>query len=80
MNLNGGQVNVFGRGASSGSVNPDLLSNLIFNMNQKFVSKQEADEKYLDQAEGDKLYINEPIIENIDMKNKKITSIISYIL
>ena len=41
-------------------------------MNQKFVLRQEADEKYLDQSEGDKLYINEPITENIDIKNKKI--------
>src|SRR5271156_4030379 len=73
MNLNGGQVNVFGGGASSG-VNPNLLSNLIINMNQKFVSKQEAEEKYLDQTEGVKLYINEPITENIDMKDKKISS------
>src|SRR5271156_3284758 len=70
MNVNSGQVNVFGGRAGSG-VNPNLLSNLIINMNQKFVSKQEAEEKYLDQTEGDKLYINEPITENIDMKDKK---------
>src|SRR5271156_2963142 len=73
MNVNSGQVNVFGGRAGSG-VNPNLLSNLIINMNQKFVSKQEAEEKYLDQTEGDKLYINEPITENIDMKDKKISS------
>ena len=48
-----------------------LLVNLIFNMNQKFVSKQEAKEKYLDKSEGDKFYLNKPITENIDIKSKK---------
>src|SRR5271156_3681913 len=52
----------------------DSISNLMFNLNQRFISKQEADEKYLDKSEGDKLYINEPITENINMKNRKITS------
>src|SRR5271156_2224979 len=52
----------------------DSISNLMFKLNQRFISKQEADEKYLDKSEGDKLYINEPITENINMKNRKITS------
>ena len=47
------------------------ISSLVFNMNQKFVSKQEADKKYLDKSEGDQFYINEPITENMDMKDKK---------
>ena len=69
MNRNGGQVNLFGGGGRS-DVNPNLLSNLII-MNQKF---SEMDTKYLDKTEGDQFYINEPITENIDMKNKKIVS------
>src|SRR5271156_5977476 len=63
-------VNFAGSGLNSG-VNPNLLSNLIINMNQKF---SEMDTKYLDKGEGDKFYINEPITENIDMKDKKISS------
>src|SRR5271156_4416781 len=63
-------VNFAGSGLNSG-VNPNLLSNLIINMNQKF---SEMDTKYLDKGEGDKLYINEPITENIDIKDKKISS------
>src|SRR5258708_658852 len=66
-------VNFAGSGASSSSLAQldQRYSNLVFTMSQKFVSKQEA-EKFLDQQEGDKFYLNEPITENIDMKNKKI--------
>ena len=70
MNRNGGQVNVFG-GDERNYENPNLLSNFIINMNQKF---SEMDSKFLDKTDGDKLYINEPITENIDMKDKKIIS------
>src|SRR3977135_4748867 len=34
--------------------------------------KSEIDSKYLDENEADRLFVNEPISENIDMKNKKI--------
>ena len=69
MSVNGGQVNVFGGGAGTSTGNSNLISNLVFTMHQKF---NEMDSKYLDQTEGDKMYINEPITENIDIKNKKI--------
>ena len=50
----------------------NILESLVFTMSQKFVLRQEADEKFLDKSEGYKLYINEPVTENIDIKNKKI--------
>ena len=62
----------YARENSSGTDDSRLLKSLVFNMNQKFVLRQEADEKYLDKTEGDKFYLNEPITENIDIKNKKI--------
>ena len=34
--------------------------------------KSEIDSKYLDETEANRIYVNEPISENIDMKNKKI--------
>src|SRR3981189_3724425 len=34
--------------------------------------KNEIDSKYLDENEADRMYINEPISENIDMKSKKL--------
>ena len=57
-------VNFAGSGLNSG-MNPNLLTNLIINMNQKF---SEMDTKYLDKIERDQFYINEPITENTDMK------------
>ena len=65
-------VNKFGTPINRKEDDSRLLESLVLTMNQKFVLRQEADEKYLDQSEGDKLYINEPITENIDIKNKKI--------
>src|SRR3981189_405645 len=58
------------------SVNKNESDSSIFLTSQieKKISdlKSEIDSKYLDETEADRIYVNEPISENIDMKNKKI--------
>ena len=46
-------VNIAGAPYSTYSENPNLISSLIFTMNQKF---SEKDDKYLDKTEGDQFY------------------------
>ena len=78
-------ANRFGMRINKGQ-NTNDLSTIMLTVNQKLEQKfDEFDKKYLDKSEADqvlqtfrtesnKLYINEPITENIDMKNKKIIS------
>src|SRR3981189_673705 len=58
------------------SVNKNESDSSIFLTSQieKKISdlKSEIDSKYLDETEADRIYVNEPISENIDMKSKKI--------
>src|SRR6266853_3210462 len=65
-----------------GIFNSTSLATVMFELNQKFVTHEEADswktefeEKFLDKPEADKLYINEPITENLNMKSKKIENV-----
>src|SRR6266853_5970392 len=62
------------------------LANVMFELNQKFVTheilntshetwKTEFEGKFLDKPEADKLYLNEPITENLNMKSKKIENV-----
>ena len=59
-------VNNFGCSVNNKESDSILFSNL------KSELLNEIDKKYLDKSEGDKLYLNEPITENVDLKNKKI--------
>src|SRR6266853_3402272 len=51
------------------------LGSIVFDLKQQFVTHKEVEDKFLDKPEADELYINEPITENLDMKNKRILNL-----
>src|SRR6266853_785550 len=51
------------------------LGSIVFDLKQQFVTHKEVEDKFLDKPEADRTYINEPITENLDMKNKRILNL-----
>src|SRR6266853_1619858 len=51
------------------------LGSIVFDLKQQFVTHKEVEDKFLDKPEADELYINEPITENLDMKNKRMLNL-----
>ena len=66
--------NNFGVSINNKESDSSLISSFFTSQIEKKISdlKSEIDSKYLDENEAGERYVNEPISENIDMKNKKI--------